>query len=408
MKHKKPELVAPAGDWPSLYSAIDAGADSVYFGVKGMNMRHAASNFDMLEIKKVMGLLKKNRRKGYLSLNVIVFNDETAKVKKILDRARENGVDAVILWDMAVLKLAKEAGLNIHLSTQASVANFEALKFYSSLGVKRVVLARECSLSDIRTILGKIEQEKIDCRIETFIHGAMCVSISGRCFLSQESFSRSANRGKCLQPCRREFLIKNKEEDSQYILGRNYVLSSKDLCTIDIIDRLITSGIHAFKIEGRIRSPEYVKVVTSVYRKAIDAFLEDRLDGGGLKEDLRDRLKEVYNRGFSTGFYLGEPGSGDFSKELENEHEKVFLGEIVKFYKKISVAEIFIRNEGIKVGQEILISGRTTPASFAKVTELQQYHKPVDSACIGEAVAIKLPFTARPKDKAFIWRRRRK
>jgi len=403
-KYKKPELVAPAGNWSLLKSAVENGADSVYFGVKGFNMRDTADNFDLLEMGKVMDYLRDNGKKGYLTLNVIIFDKELDKVRKILEKARKSGVDGVILWDMAVLKIARGLGLDIHLSTQASVSNIESLKYYASIGVKRIVLARECTLGDIRAITKYIEDKKIKCGIEVFIHGAMCVSISGRCFLSQLSFGKSANRGECLQPCRREYAIIDTDNELEYILGKNYVLSPRDLCTIDILGKLIDSGIHAFKIEGRARSPEYVKVVTSAYREAIDAFFLGKLNGKTV-ESLSGRIREVYNRGYSHGFFDGEP-EGWISYSLGNEYEKVFVGEVVKFYKKISVAEIKVRKGGLKRGQTILVTGKTTGAHFTEVSELEKDHRAIDEAVRGELAALKVPFSVRPGDNVFLWRRR--
>ncbi len=396
----KPELVAPAGDWSSLSSAVSSGADAVYFGIKGINMRHGASNFDVLELKKVMALLHKMGRKGYLALNVLVYNNEISKIRGILEEASRSGVDAVILWDMAVLSPARELGLKTHLSTQASVSNLEALKFYSDLGVERIVLARECSLDDIRQIISGIEREGISCGVETFIHGAMCLSISGRCLLSYDSFSKSANRGECIQPCRREFMVTDSQEECRYILGEDYVLSPKDLCTISFIDKLILSGVNAFKIEGRMRSPEYAKITTSVYREAIDAFSEGKLDEK-LKGELLNTLKKSFNRGFSDGFYFKK--AKDLGGKLQNNYEKVYLGEVVKFYKRIRVAEIAITNESLKKGQKILVTGKNTPAAFSMVEEMQIDHREVDFVPRGKAVGIKLPFKVRPKDKVFLW-----
>lgn len=400
----KPELVCPAGDWPSLITAIENGADSVYFGIKEINMRHSAPNFDILEIKKIMDLLRRKDKKGYLALNVTVMNRELAKVEKILQAAKSARVDAVILWDMAVFSLAKELGLPIHLSTQASISNIKALEFFSGLGVRRIVLARECTLSDINEMVEYIKKGNIPCEIEAFIHGAMCVSISGRCFLSQYSFGKSANKGECLQPCRRQFFITDKEKEINYILGEDYILSPKDLCTIDFIGDLINTGIKAFKIEGRVRSPEYIKVVVSVYRKAIDSFFEGELSNS-LKESLKEQLGTVYNRGFSNGFYFGQPQDA-FSKQLEHNHEKVFLGEVKKFYKKISVAEILIRNESLIKGDSIIFIGKNTPVCFATAEELQKNHIFVDKAEKGEFIGLKLPFTVKPNDKVFLWRKK--
>lgn len=402
---KKPELVAPAGDWPCLHSAIASGCDSAYFGVKGLSMRNLAGNFDILEIKKVMEKLHGEKRRGYLALNVIVYDEELEKVKRIIDVARDSKVDGIICWDMAVLSMASQAGLKIHLSTQASVANFNALKVYARQGVKRVVLARELQLADIRSLVRKIKKENIDCEIEAFVHGAMCLSISGRCFLSEYSFAKSANRGECLQPCRRQYYIRAVDDDTEYFLGDDYILSPKDLCSLENIDELIEAGIDAFKIEGRMRSPEYVAVVTAAYRRAIDAYF-----GGGLSKKLIAKLMRqvgsVYNRGFSSGFYYGRPKAAT-SRALENSHEKIYVGEVRKFYKKIGVAEIQVKNQPLSKGERIVCMGKTTPASFARVDEIQIDHTFVDSIARGQAAGIKLPFVCHRGDKIFIWRKKR-
>ncbi|MCK4249280.1 MAG: U32 family peptidase [Candidatus Omnitrophica bacterium] len=398
----KPELLSPAGDWPSLQTAIASGADAVYFGIKGLNMRYHADNFEALEMKKIMALLHDNNKKGYLALNTIIYNTEIDKIRKILEQAQKAGVDAVILWDMAVLSLAKEIGLDIHLSTQASVANFPAIKYYASLGVKRIVLARECSLSDIRAIIKKIDQEKLDIQIETFIHGALCVSLSGRCFLSQHSFLKSANRGECLQPCRREYRITDVDDARhQYILGQDYILSPQDLCTIDFIDKLIEAGISAFKIEGRMRSPEYIKEVTSTYCQAIDAYIKGGLDVK-LKKDLRQHLELAYNRGLGQGFFL-ESAEDLGSRIGASAYEKIFLGQVVNFYKKVNVAALKIKNAQIKKGDRILVYGKNTPAQIFKVDDIQIDNKSVEQAEKGETAGLKLPFKARRNDKVFLF-----
>ncbi|MFC1576492.1 peptidase U32 family protein [Candidatus Omnitrophota bacterium] len=401
MKYKKPELVSPAGNWCALNTAIESGADAVYFGIKNLNMRHWAGNFDMLELKKVMSLIRDSGRKGYLALNTIMYDSDRAKIKKILDKSKKAGVDAIILWDMAVLQEAKMRGIKAHLSTQASVANFEALKFYHSLGVKRIVLARESSLADIKQIVKNVKNEKLDCEIEVFVHGAVCVSISGRCFLSHHSFSKSANRGMCLQPCRREFLIKETRENKEYILGKDYVLSARDLCTVEFIDELIKSGISAFKIEGRMRSAEYAGEVTSVYREAIDDFSCGKLDLKK-KKAFKKRLSLTYNRGFTDGFFLAEPndtGSG----EGTSGYNKSYMGHVVNFYNKINVAEVSLTNEGLKKGQNILIFGKTTPARTFIVDEMHNEHGSVDCMKKGERVGVKLPFRVRRNDKVFLY-----
>jgi U32 family peptidase len=400
-----PELAAPAGDWPSLRSAVDAGADAVYFGIKEHNMRRAAENFDILEISKVMRFLRENGKKGYLTLNTIVYDKEIGRVRKILQQAKKAGVDAVIAWDMGVLQLAKEIGIPVHLSTQASVSNFLAVKSFAGSGIKRIVLARECSLADIKNIAARIKRQGLDCRIEAFIHGAMCVSVSGRCFLSQHFFKKSANRGECLQPCRREYVIKDAARGDEYILGKDYVLSAKDLCTIDFIDQLIQSGVAAFKIEGRMRSPEYTRVVTSVYRRAIDAFSKGKLTAT-LKRSLRGELETVFTRGFETGFYLGAPRDIGSPAGLHGK-EKIFLGEVTNYFRRIGVAEVLLRSGRIRVGEEILIFGKTTAAFFSKVSELQIEHQDVKTATKGALVGIKLAAPVKPHDKVFLWRKKK-
>ncbi|MFH1062818.1 MAG: peptidase U32 family protein [Candidatus Omnitrophota bacterium] len=400
-KIKKPELVAPAGDWSGLVTAVENGADSVYFGVKGLNMRNLAGNFDCLELKKVMAFLVKHKKKGYLALNVIIMESELKKVETILTQAKQAGVDGVILWDLSVLNIARKLKLPIHVSTQASISNSSAFEAFAKMGAKTIVLARECTLADIKNIIAKKQSKNIKCKVEVFIHGAMCISISGRCFLSSYTASKSANRGECFQYCRREFQIKDVENESEYILGTDYALSAKDLCSIDFIEQLIEAGIDCFKIEGRRRAPEYVKVVTSVYRTAIDAYFAGKLTAV-LKKKLKEELSRVFNRGFSKGFYFGKPRKA-FSSGLGNTYEKEFLGEVVKFFKKISVAEIRLQNKAVHKGQELLFIGKSTPASFAIVQELQQKHVFVNTVNKGELVGIKLPFIVKPKDKVFLW-----
>jgi len=305
---------------------------------------------------------------------------------------------------MAVFSIAKELGLKIHLSTQASISNFLALKNYCQQGTKRVVLARENSLSDIKAIASKIKKEKLTCQIETFIHGAMCLSVSGRCFLSEYSFSKSANRGECIQPCRREYIIYDTQGDCQYLAGKDYLLSPKDLCTIDFIDKLIEAGIDAFKIEGRIRSPEYVRVVTSAYRRAIDAYFSGKLTVF-LKNKLKEEVQQVYNRGFSSGFYFGKPTKA-ISRVLENTYEKVYVGEVSRFFKRIGVAEVKARNEPLEKGDQIVCIGKNTPASFAKVTDIQIEHKFVKKLEKGQVAGVKVPFALKRNDKIFLWRKK--
>ncbi len=404
---KKPELVCPAGDWSSMITAIDSGADSVYFGVKGINMRARANNFDIFELKKLTDYLHSREKKGFLALNTIVKDKELSKVEKILTEAKKTDVDAVILSDMSVLKMAKEMGLKPHLSTQASVSNSKAVSFFSELGIKRIVLARECTLDDQKNILAYIQENNIPCEIEAFIHGAMCVSVSGRCYLSLHTFGKSGNQGECMQPCRREFTITEKNDrgygkEAEYIMGNDYIMSPQDLCTIDFIDKIIDTGIHSLKIEGRMRSKEYVRTVVSVYRNAIDLHFQKKLSKE-IKADYKTELSTVYNRGFSEGFYFGRPFNW-ISSDLEHTNEKVFVGEVTNYFKKIGVAEVLIRYEDLKTGDKIFITGKKTPGQFTVAEELQQEHKIVKSVKRGELVGLKVPFRVRINDKIFLWR----
>lgn len=408
MSQKKVELVAGAGDWASLRAAADAGADSVYFGLKNFNLRSHALNFDFLELKKVADFLHRKKKKAYLVLNSLIYQPELKKLKIYLGEAKKARVDAVIAWDMAVVVLAREHGLKVHLSTQASVANLIALQFYQSQGVERVILARECRLHQIKEIAAKIEKEKINCQLEAFVHGAMCVSISGRCFLSELSFLKSANRGSCLQVCRRNFKITDTQDNQDYLLGQDYILSAKDLCALDFVDRLISAGVKAFKVEGRRRSSEYNRIVVSAYREAIDAFYQGSLSRS-LKEKLKIKLKKVYNRGFSSGFYFGRPEAWQ-GRELESGYEKIYLGEVLKFYRAIKVAEIQLKggSQGpkLKRGQVLLFTGKNSGPNFIKAEQIQINHCFVDLVMPGEKCGIKLNFKAYPKDKIFIWQKK--
>jgi len=364
-------------------------------------MRQGADNFDVMEMEKIMGFLRESGRKGYLALNVMVYDGEIAKVREILRHAKKAGIDAVIAWDAAVIRMAREEDITVHLSTQASVSNFEALRVYNELGASRIVLARESSLKDIKSIVRGIKENGIACGIETFVHGAMCLSLSGRCLLSHETFLKSANRGECLQPCRREYTIKDKDGECEYVLGEDHILSAKDLCTIDFLDELIVSGVEAFKIEGRNRPPEYVAEATAVYREGIDLFFEGALTVKK-KEDMKDRLSRTFNRGFTSGFYFGRPP--DAEGDVPRGYEKTYLGEVIKFYKKIGVAEVSLMTGDLAEGDKMLITGKKTPASFLNVKEMEIEHMPVKRVKKGERAGIKLSFAVRPGDKVFVWR----
>ena len=389
------ELLAPVSDRVMLKAAIDAGADCVYFGLKKLNMRATARNFTLEELPEIVKQCHDSQVKVFLTVNTIVYDTELEDVKTVIAGAKAAEVDYIICWDMAVIQECKKQGMPFHISTQASVANTEAAKFYKELGAERIVLARECKLEDVKAI-----KQNAGIEIETFIHGAMCISVSGRCFMSQHLFNRSANRGDCLQPCRREYKIID-EENNALVLGEGYVMSPKDLCALPFIDKLIEAGIDCFKIEGRVRSPEYVKTVVSAYREAIDAYEKGQFNKE-LTDKLVKKLKTVYNRGFSNGFYLGLPTADDFTDRGGSKAttKKIYVGYVINFFKEPNVAVIKLEAGGIKKGDKIMIQGPTTGVQEQTIESMEINHEPVKEA-EKQDVGVKLNFTARPNDKVF-------
>lgn len=402
---KKPELLAPVGNWTMLVSAIDAGCDAIYFGLKTLNMRANANNFELSEIKKVADYChdkKKNKKKkikSYLTVNTIVYDDELKKIKKILKAAKQAKIDAIIAWDFSVIEEAKKQKIPVHISTQASISNSQSLEFFKNLGAERAVLARECSLKQIKDI--KKKSKGIE--IEVFCHGAMCVSVSGRCLTSQFLFNKSANRGDCLQPCRRTFTVKDKEEGYELELDHNTIMSAKDLCTLPFLDQLIKAGVDSLKIEGRNRNPEYVYTIVSAYRKAIDALSKKKFNKK-TAEKLVEELRKVYNRKFSSGFYLGLPTKFDYTDIYGSDatRRKVFIGVVKNYLNKVGVAEVKLTAGGIAVGDEIFIQGKRTGHLSLKVKSLEINHKKIKSAEKGKKVGMKIEEEVRPKDKVFI------
>ncbi len=415
-KNKKPEIMAPAGDWISLRAAIDAGCNAVYFGVKGMNMRAGAKNFSIAEFKKIVKFCHDNNTKAYLALNTIVYEKEIPNIKNLITKAKAAGIDAVICWDFAVIREAKRQKIPIFISTQMSVSNSESIIFFhQNFGIKRFVLARECSIDDIKRIRKELKKElkskSDDIEIEVFAHGAMCVSISGRCFLSQFQFGKSANRGECIQPCRREYKITDIEEKHSFILGNNYILSPKDLCTLPFIEKLIQAGVDSFKIEGRNRSPEYVKAVTSAYRKAVDYYIENNKRKGfkedfkRLKKDLIIELKAVYNRGFSSGFFLGKPiDQWTDSYGSKATTKKEYVGIVKNYYKRQGVAEIKVESNEFRKGDTIMFQGPTTGVFSQTVDSIELHNKKVNNAVKGKPIAVKAEKLVRVNDKVYVIR----
>ncbi|NGX34612.1 MAG: putative protease YdcP [Candidatus Anoxychlamydiales bacterium] len=404
----KPKILAPAGYFDSMQAAIDAKADAIYFGVNTLNMRKLGShNFQIEDLKKISDLCIKNSVESYLTVNSIIYDDEIGLMQKILDEAKKAKITAIIAHDLATILYARKIGLKIHISTQANISNIEAIRFYSQFS-DVMVLARELNLMQIENIVKAIEKDKIIgpsknlVQIETFVHGALCSSISGKCYMSLHQYNKSANRGECLQACRRKYKVIEEETNKELLLDNNYIMSLKDLCTIAHIDKLINAGIKNFKIEGRARSAEYVHTVTKCYKDAVEAvndktYTKDKID------HWLDELKKVYNRGFwHGGYYLGNEtdiwSSSHGSQAIE---KKTYIGKATNFFSNLKVGEFLLHSHQIKIGDEVLIIGPTTGAYKTKVESLHT-DKKVKIAIKGEKVAIKLDKKIRRNDKLYL------
>ncbi len=396
-KNKKPELLAPAGNWSMLNVAINSGADSIYFGLKNLSMRAAANNFDISELPKIVEFCNEKNAKAHLTLNTIVFENELDELNKIIPAAKKAGVEMIICWDMSVIQKCIDYEMPFCVSTQASVSNSSTAAFYERLGAKRIVLARECTLDKIKEIKSKTNIE-----IETFVHGATCIAVSGRCFMSHEVFGKSANRGECLQPCRREYEIKDMDEKFSLTLGEDYVLSPKDLCTIDFIDKLIEAGIDAFKIEGRKRAPEYIAKSVATYRKAIDRYFDGTLTQE-IKLEYLEELKKVYNRGFSSGFYFGQPGSESYTKTFGSiaTTKKIYVGRVLNYYKKSKVAFVRLEAESLSIGDSIYIIGSTTGLVELTLDKIIQDEVELNSVNKGSDLTFECGELVRANDRVY-------
>jgi putative protease len=397
-ENQKPELMAPAGDWMMLRAAVSNGADAVYFGLEKLNMRAKAANFSLEELPRIISFCKEHKATTYLTLNTIVFEEELSELEEIIIAAKKNGVDRIICSDLAVADLCHKHEFPFCISTQSSISNSLAADVYKRLGAVRIVLARECSLEEIKKI-----RAKTDLEIEAFVHGAMCIAVSGRCFMSHHLFGKSANRGECIQPCRREYEVHDNAIDKSLIIGEDYVLSPKDLCTIEFIDQLIEVGINSFKIEGRKRAPEYVAKAVSVYRQAIDLYFVNKLTKEKKKELLIE-LEKVYNRGFSSGFYFGIPSSEEYSgvEGSKATTRKVYVGKVLNYYKEIEVAHILLESSEIKIEDVMLIMGETTGVLEIKLEKMSVNDKDNSIAKRGDEITFKVPSLVRRNDKVYL------
>lgn len=401
------EIMAPAGSRESLMAAIHAGADSIYFGIENLNMRaRSASTFTIHDLREIAAICTEHDVKSYLTVNTIIYDEDICLMQKIVDAAKEAGISAVIAADVAVMAYCNQVGQEVHLSTQLNISNSEALKFYARFA-DVVVLARELNLDQVAEIYRTIQRENIcgprgeQVRIEMFCHGALCMAVSGKCYLSLDNLGHSANRGACMQVCRRSYIVHDKESDIELEVDNKYIMSPKDLKTIRFMDKMIEAGVRVFKIEGRARGPEYVHTVVSCYKEAIKSYLD-----GTLTEEKKDawdeRLKTVFNRGFWDGYYLGQR-LGEWSKTYGSEatERKVYVGKGIKYFSNIGVAEFLIEAAEISVGDRLLITGPTTGAIFIDLDEIRYDLKPVQTAHKGEHISIKVPSKVRPSDKLY-------
>ncbi|MBP5708568.1 MAG: U32 family peptidase [Bacteroidales bacterium] len=409
MRREEIEIMAPAGSYESLMAAIQGGADSVYFGVEQLNMRAGSSNnFTLNDLKNIAKICKKNGVKTYLTVNVVVYDEEIEQMHQIVDTAKESGINAIIASDLAVIQYAFSIGIEVHLSTQLNISNTEALRFYSQWA-DVVVLARELDLNKVKVIYDNIHEQGIRgphgelVKIEMFAHGALCMAISGKCYLSLHECNTSANRGTCYQICRRQYIVKEKETGDELEIDNAYIMSPKDLCTIGFIDKLLEAGVRVLKIEGRARSAEYVKTVCECYNEAINAVIDGSYDEAKTIA-WRERLSTVFNRGFWNGYYLGQR-LGEWNDRYGSAAtmRKTYLGKVTNYFRKLKVAEIKIETTDLNIGDTIMIIGPTTGVVEYKVEEIRVDLKNTDKAQKGEYCSIPAPDYLRRSDKVFLW-----
>ncbi len=401
------EIMAPAGSWESLYAALHAGADSVYFGIENLNMRsHSSNNFTINDLREIVRLCHEHKVKSYLTINTILYDEDIELMHQIVDTAQEEGISAIIAADVAVLTYARSKGVEVHLSTQLNISNVDALIFYAQFA-DVVVLARELTMNQVAHIFKTINDRNIcgpsgnRIRIEMFCHGALCMAVSGKCYLSLHEMNKSANRGSCMQICRRSYEVKDKELGIELEVDNEYIMSPKDLKTIHFVNKMIDAGVRVFKIEGRARSAEYVKATVSSYKEAIRAYIDNTFTDDKIA-DWDKRLSKVFNRGFWDGYYLGQR-LGEWSANYGSQatHRKVYIGKVTNYFKNIGVAEILVETQSIETGNEILITGETTGAYESIADDIRVNLISVNQAKKGDLFSIKTTDIVRRNDKVF-------
>lgn len=404
---QKIELMAPAGNFESLQAALDNGCDSIYFGVEQLNMRARASiNFTLDDLEEISRRCSEKNVRTYLTLNTIVYDHDLSIVKTLIKRAKEANITAVIAMDQAVIAMARAEGMEVHISTQINITNIETVKFYAMFA-DTVVLSRELSLRQVKKITEQIEKEEIKgpsgrlLEIEIFGHGALCMAVSGKCYMSLHSHNSSANRGACKQNCRKKYTVIDQESGFEMELDNEYIMSPKDLCTIDFLDQVADAGIKVLKIEGRGRAPEYVAKVIKCYRDAIDSLYNGTYDKEKVISWMQE-LEKVYNRGFWNGYYLGQK-LGEWSKEPGSQatQKKVYLGKGMHYFPKAEVGEFKIEAYDLAIGDTILITGPTTGAQEMELKSMFVNDKEAQTATKGDEVTMKIDFRIRPSDKLY-------
>jgi len=409
MDRKDFEIMAPAGSYESLIAAIQGGADSVYFGAGHLNMRAGSSfNFSLEDLKEISSICRKNKVRSYLTVNAVLYDEELDQMRETVNAAKKYGIDAIIASDQAAISYASGAGMEVHLSTQLSISNSESLRFYSDKA-DVVVLARELNLSQVNEIYSRILKDSIKgpsgnlIKIEMFVHGALCMAISGKCYLSLHENNKSANRGECYQTCRKSYIATEKESGYELEIDNEFIMSPKDLCTIGFLDKIAGAGVRVLKIEGRARSPEYVKTVTECYSEAIDAICSGTYNEEKVAEWTK-RLATVFNRGFWDGYYLGQKlGEWNTRYGSNATRRKIYLGKITNYFTRLKVAEIKIENGDLTEGDSILIIGPTTGVLELTTKEIRVELKQTGKALKGEYCSIPVESYLRRADKVYKW-----
>ncbi len=407
---KKPysiEIMAPVGSYESLMAAIQAGAGSVYFGIGALNMRSKSSkNFTLSDLQQIATICEAHQVRSYVTINTVIFDEELDEMKRLVDAVKANRITAVIASDQAVIQYARQQGVTVHMSTQTNITNIEAIRYYAQFA-DVMVTARELNLKQVKAITEKIQQLQITgpsgelVRIEVFVHGALCMAVSGKCYLSLDLLNSSANRGACLQPCRRGYSVKDRDSELEMEVDNEYIMSPKDLNTLPFLDKLLNAGVEVLKIEGRGRSPEYVKVVTKVYHEAVEAVLDGTFDQQKV-EGWQNRLSEVYNRGFWDGYYLGKKiGEWTESYGSQATKRKIYVGLVTNYFTKIGVAEIKMETHSMALGDEILIIGPTTGVVEEQITEIRSELQQIEQTKKGDLCSIPVNTLVRRGDKVY-------